>query len=441
MILHQENSDMLPVDILLAFNRFSQIGDIALLDIAANAEVKHFASGCKIKSDDYKNHEVYLINGEVEVVASDGKQLHRINSMDDRAQNPVFRVSTPGLVAVPTNKTSILVIELSVIERNKKKTIVDKINNQHGNYEYVSEGIVLEGGSVTVEEIFNHVEVGIENEILDEITQEFGGEQISLPSLPDVAIQINKVIQNPSIDFAVIADIVRAEPVITSRIIQVANSAMYTGQPKTESLTQAITRIGIKVTRSIVYSVVLKNLYRPKTDVTQKLMEQVYKDSIRTGIISQKLCKTIGILDSDQALLSGIIYNIGIIPILIMADKHESLADDSERLKNIAQELEPAVGGTLLSQWGFSEDIITVAHEHNNWFRDSINEPDYCDIVQAARLHSSFIGGEKINAPALHEISAFKRLGLGKIDHNDGIHLLKDAHTEIINMVELLLSA
>ena len=423
----EDNTPMIPMDILLGFEQFEKMGNIALLDIATHSDIQQFSRGYTIKSEEYSKNHLYLIEGEVELVAGDGKHLQSFKSGSDRAQQPLFRIVTPGLKAVVKNKTRILVVDSTVF---KKYVLDEKINLD----EYY-------GGGITFSDAFENANENMSSNLLTEISKTFKGEQIDLPSLPDVAMQVNKVIQSPDIDISSIADVVRVDPVISTRIVQVANSAMYAGSPETSSLRNAITRIGMKVTRSIVYSVILKGLYRPKTPVTQKLMERVYEECIRTGVVCHILSKTTGILDPDQALLAGIIHNIGVIPILIMADRHESLVSDAAMLESLISELEHNVGAALLCQWGFDDELTQVAREHDNWFREGNDEPDYCDIVQAAKLHCSFIGGKKIDAPPLHEVGAFKRLNLGQIDHKEGIQLLRDAQKDITETIQILLSA
>ena len=425
----EDNAPMVPMDILLGFQQFEKMGNIALLDIATHADVQHFARGYGLKSDHHASSRLYLIEGEVDIVAADGKCLHNFKSGSERAQQPLFRIATPGLKAVVKNKASLLVVDADVF----KKYVPDEDITRDQDYG--------DGGGITISDVLTYADENASNSLLNEISQTFKGEQIDLPSLPDVALQVNKVVQDPDVDINKIADVVRVDPVLSTRIVQVANSAMYAGNPETSSLRNAITRIGMKVTRSIVYSVILKGLYKPKTPVTQRYMERVYEECIRTGVVCHALSKATGILDPDQALLAGIIHNIGVIPILIIADRHEKLVSDEAMLDSVIAELEHNVGAALLTQWGFDDELTEVAKEHDNWFREGKDEPDYCDIVQAAKLHCSFIGGKKIDAPPLHEVGAFKRLNLGRIDHNEGIQLLKDAQKDITETIQVLLSA
>jgi HD-like signal output (HDOD) protein len=427
----KDDNDIVPVDILLKLQCFNHLGDVSLLDIGSHAEVRSFSAGNELKADEYHGSNLYLLDGEVELIASDGKVLQRFGVDSERAHEDIFRISTPGLKAVAKNKIEVLVVDAAVA--GKYYIAKDVVDNS---------GIILEDSSnIKIKNDPDLSNADHSSKVSYEISQKFKSEQIDLPSLPDVAVQINKVLQNPNINMKAVANVMHADPVISTRIIQVANSAMFTGQPRTGSLHSAITRIGLKVTRSIVYSVIVHGLYTPKTPLTKKLMERVYEECIRTGVVSHMLCKVIGILEPEQALLAGIVHNIGVIPILIIADKNESLSKDEAELKKVIHDLEHSVGATLLTQWGFSDELVTVAREHNDWFRKGSGEPDYCDIVQAAKLHCKFIGGEKMDTPQLHEVSAFNRLNLGGIDPQDGIQFLKDAQKEITETIQTLLSA
>jgi len=88
----------------------------------------------------------------------------------------------------------------------------------------------------------------------------------------------------------------------------------------------------------------------------------------------------------------------------------------------------------LLRQWGFDEELQTVAKEAQVWQRH-VDTADYCDLVQVAQLHCQLVGGHKIDAPPLVEIPAFSRLQLDKIDP---VSLIQEARDEIHDIVNML---
>jgi len=249
-----------------------------------------------------------------------------------------------------------------------------------------------------------------------------------------VALRISSAIQNQDADFRQIATTVQADPVISARIVQVANSAMYVGVSRVESVQNAITRIGLQATRVIVMAVVLKSLFTPQSPVIRKRIKAYYAHSIRIGAICHALASRLPGFDPEQAFLAGLMHNIGVLPLLVLADRRADLNQDPAVLEQVIEELASPVGALLLKQWGFEPQFVTVALEATSWARE-VETADYCDIVQLAQLHSEMVGGNKIDAPPMTELAAFKRLDLGDIDP---VKLVENARQEIAEIVSLL---
>jgi len=139
-------------------------------------------------------------------------------------------------------------------------------------------------------------------------------------------------------------------------------------------------------------------------------------------------------LDAERAFLAGLIHDIGVLPLLIQADRRKGLNQDAELLEQVINELGRTVGAMLLEQWEFEPEFVTVAREAEDWMRE-VDAADYCDIVQAAQLHCVMLGGKQLDAPPLSELTAFRRLHLDEVDP---IKLIEEARQEINEIVSLL---
>jgi HD-like signal output (HDOD) protein len=351
----------------------------------------------------------------VELVA-DGKTMPTVTAGTERALLPVFRVHTSGLGARCISAARLLSLNEATFERYAATLRPRK-----------------ESAGITVQE---YISADAEPGLIDEIRQAFYHQEVDLPSMPDVALKISSAVQSKDADFRQIATTVQADPVIAARIVQVANSAMYAGVSRVESVQNAITRIGLQAARVIVMTVVLKNLFTPQSPVVRKRMKAYYLHSIRIGAICHALATRLPGFDPEQAFLAGLMHNIGVLPLLIQADSRTDLNQDPAVLEQVIQELAWPVGGLLLEQWSFEPPFVTAAQEATNWTRD-VEEADYCDIVQVAQLHSALLGGSKVDAPPLIELPAFKRLPMGDVDP---VELVEEARQEIGEIVSLLAS-
>jgi len=402
--------------LLLDLRDLDEMGDVALLDLARDARIETLDHGQALHADEHLDRHVYLVEGEVELVA-ENKIMQTVKAGTERALLPVFRIHTRGLVARSVGSTRLLSLNEATFEH-----YVATLRPRQGS-----------NAGITVEEYASQDALP---GLIDEIGQAFYHQEVDLPSMPDVALRISRVVQSQDADFRLIATTVQADPVIAARIVQVANSAMYAGVSRVESVQNAITRIGLQAARVIVMTVVLKNLFAPQSRVVRKRMKAYYLHSIRVGAICHALATRLPGFDPEQAFLAGLMHNIGVLPLLIQADNRPDLNQDSAVLEQVIQELAWSVGALLLKQWSFESQFVTAAQEATNWARD-IEEADYCDIVQVAQLHSALVGGSKVDAPPLNELPAFKRLPMDGIDP---VQLVEDAREEIGEIVGLLAS-
>lgn len=402
------------LEFLLGLPELDELGSVALLDLAKDARAEFLKKGESLPADEHMERHLYLVEGEIELVAGD-HVLQVIKAGSDRAKLSLFRVHTHGLEARCIKAASLLSLNEETYERYIP-TIKPKQNTS---------GISLSSYKATDSEA----------EVIDEIHKEFNHNEVDLPSMPEVALKINQAVQDETLDFRKIADIVQTDPMISARAVQVANSAMYSGNQPVQTIKRAVQRIGLRAMRAIVMSVTLRNLYTPQSPLIKKRMKTYYHHSIRVGVICHVLTKKITGFDQEQAFLAGLIHDIGIVPVLIRADKHAEIKNNADLLDKIIHSLKTKVGAMLLKQWEFEDELIVVAQDAENWQRDVI-KADYCDVVQVAQLHCEMIGGRKLDAPALTELPAFKRLGLGEVNPMLIIAQAKQQMSEVIHLLE-----
>jgi len=401
---------------LLGLPDLKDWGTVALLDLAKDVRAEFLKENDTLYADEHMDRLLYLVSGEIELI-SDGQVLQVIKSGSERASHPLFRVHTHGLEARCTKKTSLLSLNESVFEQYASSIEPKK--------------------DFTDTTISSYTALDDEDEkIIQEIHREFYHDEFDLPSMPEIALKINQAVQSEDLDIQKIADIIQGDPMISARAVQVANSAMYATSQPVQTIKRAVQRIGLRAMRAIVMSVTLRNLYAPQSPLIKKRMKTYYQHSIRVGVICHVLTKKIKGLDPEQAFLAGLLHDIGAVPILIRADKHDDINDNHELLDRILQDLRTKVGAMLLKQWGFEQELITVAENAENWQRDNI-KADYCDVVQVAQIHCEMMGGGTIdNAPAIEDLPAFERLELGEINPKLIIAQAKQEMSEVIHLLE-----
>ena len=88
----------------------------------------------------------------------------------------------------------------------------------------------------------------------------------NLPSPPGVAARIIEIANDPEADMKRISDVITMDPAITTKILRVANSPMYTQRSKVETLRKALVVLGLNATVSLALSFSLLRSWQKKAD-------------------------------------------------------------------------------------------------------------------------------------------------------------------------------
>ncbi len=199
---------------------------------------------------------------------------------------------------------------------------------------------------------------------------------------------------------------------LSARLIQVANSPLYRGRVEIEKLSNAISRLGMNTTRNLVTNLVMKQMFQSKSAALTEIFQEVWEHSVSVSAISRALASRCRNLDPDQAMLSGLIHQIGKLPILMYAEKHIDQFQDKQGLGNALEKHHITIGSLIMNAWKFSDSFCQVVSEYQDFMRQSCSQPEYVDVVQIAYIEAR--GGiDKLQGTiATERIPAFAKLGL-----------------------------
>ncbi|BCX89222.1 hypothetical protein MIN45_P1592 [Methylomarinovum tepidoasis] len=262
--------------------------------------------------------------------------------------------------------------------------------------------------------------------------------KLSLPTIPDISLKIRRAINDPKASNTKIARVVQMDPVITARLIQIANSPLYRGRRRIESCPQALTRLGLKAAQHIITTLALKAVFQAKSHRIRKRMNALWRHSSYVAAICAVLAHKTPGFDPDRAMLIGLIHDIGAVPVLTFADAHMDLLSDPAELEHTIARLRGPVGAAIMQRWDFPEDFAVIARKAEDWFHDEGPEPDYLDIVLVSQLHS-FIGSPQIRQlPRIDTVPAYRKLLAGRLDADTSMNVLETAREEIWQIQKML---
>jgi len=271
--------------------------------------------------------------------------------------------------------------------------------------------------------------VSLETKLLSKFIDDINHNRLSLPTLPEVAMKVREMIQAPNTSAAQIAVVVGSDPALSTKLLQASNSALYRSSRQIDNIQNAITRLGSNVVRNIVTSIVMEQLYQPPSNTyINARLKVLWLHSTKVAAISHVMARQHTKLKPDQAMLGGLIHDIGAIPIFAEAANMPELLKDETLLNRIVHKLHNLVGTSILDEWNFPQELIEIVSEHEDLERDSGPAIDYVDVVSVANILSHIGTSHRLAKMEWQKIPAFKKFGLSP---EQSIKALEAAQEEV----------
>ncbi len=236
--------------------------------------------------------------------------------------------------------------------------------------------------------------------------------RITLPTLPEVALRVRDEVEGETADARSIADIIATDAALSARLLQVANSPLYRGRVPSDSIQMAVTRLGLKLVRSLVVSLAMKQIFQATSTNLDDQFRKAWDDSLQVAAISRVLAMTQPQLEPEQAMLVGLVHNIGALPILSRLDEVLGVEASDELIGLLIADHAATIGEMILKHWHFSEHLAEVPTGCLDLERDHPGDADYSDLVLVARLQHLASSDHPDANRDWSTIPAFARVGL-----------------------------
>ena len=136
-----------------------------------------------------------------------------------------------------------------------------------------------------------------------------------LPSLPQVAVRVIDMAQEPEPDFDELASVIRMDPALSGKILKTANSALMGLRHTVSSIEAALPQLGITMVRTLVLGFTLA-----RHDTRQREMDwairKFWRCSLTQAVIAEQLAHEIPGADAPTFFLGGLLQDIGILALM-----------------------------------------------------------------------------------------------------------------------------
>ena len=262
------------------------------------------------------------------------------------------------------------------------------------------------------------------------LASELSRGKVDLPSFPDIALRVRKVLADEQVSQEQVVRVVGSEPALAARLMQIANSAAinFTGKPISE-LRTAINRMGHNMVRSAAIAFAMSQL--KKVDSLKGLeepLDSLWKASAAVAAMSHAVAKRYSKVNPDTAMLAGLLHGIGKLYILTRSSKHPALFADQVTYNQIVRDWHSAVAKALLENWDMAEEIVNAVSEYEDMERSHTGPVDLTDVLTVGNLLAAFKEHPETLEINMHDVAACKRMNIDRATYEK---LIDESESEI----------
>jgi HD-like signal output (HDOD) protein len=262
---------------------------------------------------------------------------------------------------------------------------------------------------------------------LSDLAKELSTGRVELPSFPDAAARLQQALADSSVTSERIARVVNTDAGLTARILTMANSTLlHRGSTPVTDLKVAVTRIGHENIRTAALAYASAQLRRaPDLAHIRVELESCWEEGIRVAALAHAMAKESGAVRADEAMLAGLLHNIGRIYIIARSPKDAgSMRCDEDLLR----EWHPGMGQALIENWKLPDEVATAVGSQMELERSHDGDADLTDLLIVAVHIAAQIAAGAADDAALANLAAAKALGL---TDSALIRIMLESQTEV----------
>lgn len=194
-------------------------------------------------------------------------------------------------------------------------------------------------------------------------------------ALPEGYLRVKELMDSDTASLDEVAEVILLDPVLTSKLLKLANSAIYSLPYQVENVSKALLVLGKTQVYNLVLSIGIASACS-KVDTSAIDLERFWEQSINAALIAKHLAQCCGIKPTDRFYVAGLLHNIGELVVLQNSAEQAHQCQDYNleqrpwQLQQIKLDFTYAqCGAELLHLWHLPDSIVEpVALQHSTRF-------------------------------------------------------------------------
>lgn len=221
--------------------------------------------------------------------------------------------------------------------------------------------------------------------ILEDIAKDLSGEEITFPTFLDITFQVRTALKDPNLSVDQLARLVGAEPLMSAKIIRMANSvALNPSGREVADVKNGIIRVGMEAVRTVSFAVAMEQLLKSKQmQPFEGLSRRLWEHTAHVAALARVLARKIARINPDEAMFAGLVHDVGVFYLMSRAAGFPELVADKVELHGLLVGWHDNIGHALLTALGSPEPVLQAVQEHET-DREIVALRNLSDVIYVA---------------------------------------------------------
>ena len=193
--------------------------------------------------------------------------------------------------------------------------------------------------------------------------------ELNFPTSLDASRRVLKAVENPDIGLATLAKIVVSEPLLSAKVIRLANSvAMNPTNQVIRDVRLAVVRVGMDPIKALAMVLIMNQLRQSQRHSgTRNLSNRLWERSVNVAALAYVIAKKMTNLNPDEAMFAGIVHDLGRFYLLSRAVDYPELLENTAALAETVNDLAERATRMVLSELNLPASVmeaVLASHQY-----------------------------------------------------------------------------
>jgi HD-like signal output (HDOD) protein len=210
------------------------------------------------------------------------------------------------------------------------------------------------------------------------ITRRIAADELVLPTLPAVALEVQAILRDPDAGMKEVAKALEKDPLLSARALRMATSAAFAAADKKATLQEALARLGAKTIKSLLVEAAAQQIFVSRNPTIDQQLKVLWKHSVAVGELAREVLSLSPGAEAEGAYLPGLLHDVGkpiVATMLLELERQlgeleqKDWIDSGQWLEVVAAVHRP-VGVALAERWELQEGIVACIKDSQEYSKE-----------------------------------------------------------------------